>query len=130
MPRAKKQQRHSIDLTLDLPANSAGPSSAAAAIGGFDVLDLTQDDDADFDMGPSAAPVTGPAGHAAKPRRKRSAAAVDAQAAGAGAAQADEANVPAPGVSSQRAQHTLLPLTSCIGYHRHHSSTSCMQDVA
>ena len=114
MPRAKKQQRNSIDLTVELATNSAGPSLAAAATGDFDVLDLTQDDDADVGAGPSAAPLTGPVAPAAKPRRKRSAAAVDAQATGAGAAQADEAAVPAPGVSSQRAQHTLLALTSCM----------------
>jgi hypothetical protein len=105
MARAKKQQRHSVDLTVDEATARAGLPSRAAAGRCSDVLDLTQDDDADMGAGPRAA-AAAPAKPAAKPRRKRTAVAADGLAAGPGAAQAGTAAEPAAGVSSQRAQHT------------------------
>jgi hypothetical protein len=106
MARAGRQQRHTIDLTEDAPAQRFTLTPGAAADGGADVLDLTQDDDADLTAGPGAA-AAAPAKPAAKPRRKRSAAAAGCQAAGPGAAQANASAEPAAGESSQRAQHTV-----------------------
>lgn len=93
----RRPRREEIDLTAEPSGDSAAAAVPGTAAGGFDVLDLTQDDDEA--TGAAAPAAAAPAVAAVKPQRKRKSAAAAGEAAGAAAAGASAAAEPCPGAA-------------------------------